>query len=129
MRCRLVLSAYLATSAACLPAWAADRVQTATPDVVLERVPPQLPENALATFEVAEGFRIEQVAAEPLVVDPVVMAFDELGRLYVVEMRGYSEQEKARLGRVRRLVDEDGDGHFEHSQVFIDDLSWPTAVP
>jgi putative membrane-bound dehydrogenase-like protein len=56
------------------------------------------------------------------------MAFDERGRLYVVEMRGYSEQEKARLGRVRRLVDDDGDGRFETSQVFADNLSWPTAV-
>ena len=41
--------------------------------------------DALASFEVADGFRIEAVAWEPLVVDPVAMAFDEWGRLYVVE--------------------------------------------
>jgi putative membrane-bound dehydrogenase-like protein len=124
----IVLSAYLATSVVILPARAADRVQTATSDVELERVAPLAPDDALATFEVADGFRIEQVAVEPLVVDPVAMAFDEHGRLYIVEMRGYSEQDKARLGRVRRLLDEDGDGRFETSQVFADHLSWPTAV-
>ncbi len=97
-------------------------------EVVLPRVPPMSPGEALEAFEVADGFRIELVAAEPLVVDPVAMAFDERGRLYVVEMRDYSEQDKARLGRVRLLADEDGDGRFETSRVFADGLSWPTAV-
>ena len=76
----------------------------------------------------AAGFRIELVAAEPLVVDPVAMAFDEQGGLFVVEMRDYSEQDKERLGRVRRLTDDDGDGRFDRSTVFVDGLSWPTAV-
>ena len=77
--------------------------------VVLERVAPLSPEESLATIEVADGFRIELVAAEPLVVDPVAMAFDEHGRLYVIEMRDYSEQDTERLGRVRLLIDENGD--------------------
>jgi putative membrane-bound dehydrogenase-like protein len=97
-------------------------------DVRLERVPPKSPRQALETFEIADGFRVEQVAAEPLVIDPVAMAFDEQGRLFVVEMRDYSEQDKARLGRVRQLVDDDGDGRFDTSHVFVDDLSWPTAI-
>jgi putative membrane-bound dehydrogenase-like protein len=98
------------------------------PVPVLERVPPKSPDEAMASFEVAKGFRLEQVAAEPLVVDPVAMAFDEHGRLYVVEMCDYSEQDKERLGRVRMLTDEDGDGRYDTSRVFADDLSWPTAV-
>jgi putative membrane-bound dehydrogenase-like protein len=100
----------------------------AASEYVLQRVPPKSPQEALAAFDVAGGFRIELVAAEPLVVDPVAMAFDEHGRLYVVEMRDYSEQDKERLGRVRLLSDEDGDGKFETSRVFVDGLSWPTAV-
>jgi putative membrane-bound dehydrogenase-like protein len=96
--------------------------------IVLERVPPVEPDESLATIEIADGFRIEQVAAEPLVIDPVAMAFDERCRMYVVEMRDYSERDKERLGRIRLLSDEDGDGLFEKSQVFADDLSWPTAV-
>lgn len=94
----------------------------------LPRVAPRSPQAALASFQVADGFLIELVAAEPLVEDPVAMAFDEHGRLYVVEMRDYSEQETERLGRVRLLTDEDQDGVFDHSDVFVDNLSWPTAV-
>src|SRR5437868_15320140 len=66
-------------------AWpgAADPVVAAEPTVRaqdLPRVAPTPPEKAIATFKVKPGFRIEQVAAEPLVVDPVAMAFDENGR-------------------------------------------------
>jgi putative membrane-bound dehydrogenase-like protein len=94
----------------------------------LPRVPPTPPEQALATFRVKPGFRIELVAAEPLVVSPVAMSFDEDGRLYVIEMRDYSERRPERLGRVRLLEDADGDGRFDKSTVFADGLPWPTAV-
>lgn len=94
----------------------------------LPRIPPTEPGEALKTFRVAEGFRIEQVAAEPLLTDPVAMAFDENGRLYLVEMRGYSEDDQALLGQVRVLEDQDGDGRFDRSHVLIDGLSWPTAI-
>src|SRR5690606_33552761 len=67
----------------------------------LKRIPPTEPADALKTFEVTPGYRIEQVAAEPLLNSPVAASFDEDGRLYVVEMRDYSEQDKERLGRVR----------------------------
>src|SRR5256885_17132381 len=50
---------------------------------------PLAPREELATFQVAKGFKVELVAAEPEVIDPVAMAFDEDGRLFVVEMRGY----------------------------------------
>ncbi|MEX0938367.1 MAG: PVC-type heme-binding CxxCH protein [Pirellulales bacterium] len=94
----------------------------------LPRIPPKSPQEAREAFDVQPGFRIELVAAEPEVVDPVAMAFDENGRLYVVEMRGYSEDGDKRLGRIRLLDDRDGDGRYEHSTVFLDDLSWPTTV-
>ncbi|MGH8247377.1 MAG: PVC-type heme-binding CxxCH protein, partial [Gammaproteobacteria bacterium] len=107
------------------------RLLAAEPDVVasqLPRVPPTPPEQALGAFKIKSGFRLELVAAEPLVVDPIAMSFDEDGRLYVVEMRDYSERRPERLGRIRRLEDLDGDGHFEKSTVFADGLPWPTAV-
>ena len=94
----------------------------------LPRIPPTSPQAALKTFRVAPGFRMELVAAEPLVVDPVAMAFDENGRLYVVEMRGYSEDGEQNLGRIRLLDDIDGDGIFDKSKIFVSGLSWPTAV-
>jgi putative membrane-bound dehydrogenase-like protein len=94
----------------------------------LPRIPPTEPVAALETFRLHEGFRIEQVAAEPLVTDPVAMAFDEQGRLFVIEMRGYSEDAEQHLGVVRLLEDADGDGTFEKSTLFAEGLSWPTAV-
>lgn len=94
----------------------------------LPRLRPLEPEEALGSFEVHPDFRIELVAAEPLVHDPVAMAFDASGHLYVVEMRGYSEQREEDLGAVRLLRDTDGDGTFDTSDVFLDGLRWPTAV-
>jgi putative membrane-bound dehydrogenase-like protein len=94
----------------------------------LPRIPPREPKVALESFAVAPGFRIEQLATEPLVEDPVAISFDENGRLYVIEMCDYSEQANDFLGKVRLLEDTDGDGRFDKSTVFADQLSWPTAV-
>jgi putative membrane-bound dehydrogenase-like protein len=109
----------------CHGALAAEPV--ADPDA-LPRIPPVEPARALATFEVKRGFHLELVASEPLVVDPIAASFDEDGRLYVVEMRDYSERRDERLGRVRRLVDTDGDGRYDQSTVFVDGLPWPTGL-
>ncbi|MDA7644975.1 hypothetical protein N8642_01295 [bacterium] len=102
--------------------------QPAVDSVELPSTPISGLEESLASLEVADGFRIEPVAWEPMVVDPVAMAFDEWGRLFVVEMRDYSERRPERLGRVRILEDRDLDGVMDHSTVFVDELPWPTAV-
>ncbi|HKQ39257.1 MAG TPA: PVC-type heme-binding CxxCH protein, partial [Verrucomicrobiae bacterium] len=95
---------------------------------LLPRTPPTEATNALSTFQIRPGFKLELAAAEPLVMDPVAMSFDEDGRLYVIEMRDYSERRHMQLGRVRLLEDTDGDGRFDQSTIFADDLPWPTAV-
>src|SRR5260370_1263545 len=86
----------------------------------------------LATFRVPTGFRVELVAAEPDVVDPVAMAFDEDGRLFVAEMRGYPNKGVGTgfitSGRIKMLEDRDGDGFYETSTVFADKLRFPTSV-
>ncbi len=94
----------------------------------LPRVPPTPPDAAVATCAVRPGFHVELMAAEPLVVDPVAMAFDENGRLYVVEMRDYSERRDEKLGRVKLLEDTDGDGRFDRASVFAEGLPWPTGI-
>ncbi len=94
----------------------------------LPRIPAKTPAEELASFEVAEGFKIELVVAEPLVFDPVAFAFDARGRLFVVEMIDYSEQATEQLGKVVRLEDTDHDGRFDKRVVFAEKLSWPTAL-
>ncbi len=91
------------------------------------------PEAELATFRLAPGFRAELVAAEPLVVDPVAMDWDDRGRLFVVEMRGFmpnvdGEGEDEPSGRVVVLEDHDGDGRMDESHVFLDGLVLPRAI-
>mgnify|MGYP003644305284 CR=1 FL=1 len=86
------------------------------------------PKDALGSFEVHAGFKVDQVAAEPLVADPIAIAFDEQGGLFVVEMRGYSEQYDENAGLVSRLEDTDGDGHYDKRSIYVDNLAWPTAV-
>lgn len=93
---------------------------------------PRSPREEQATFRVPKGFRLELVAAEPDVIDPVAMAFDEQGRIFVAEMRGYPNAGVATgfvtSGRIKLLEDRDGDGYFEKSTVYADKLRLPTAV-
>jgi putative membrane-bound dehydrogenase-like protein len=63
-----------------------------------------------------------------VVADPVAAAYDADGRLFVVEMGDYPFAEDRPDGRVRELIDADGDGRFESSRVFLDGLAWPTGL-
>ncbi len=106
----------------------------------LPGVPPTAARDAAKTFRVLDGFRMDLLAAEPLVASPVAMTYDENGRAYVCEMRDYPYTDKAHhkpgqenptdepIGRVRLLEDIDGDGVFDTSSVFAEGLSWPTGV-
>lgn len=92
------------------------------------RVPATEPADVFGTFEVRSGFQLALAANEPDIVDPIAMAFDEKGRAYVIEMRGYSEHRDDALGRVKLLTDTDGDGIFDESVIFKDGLKWPSAI-
>src|SRR5262245_57321533 len=94
----------------------------------LPKFPPVAAADALKTFQVRKGFRLELVAAEPLVTNPIALAFDEDGRLFVVEMNDYPERGEQRLGRVKRLEDIDGDGRFDRATLFAKDLRYPAAI-
>lgn len=91
------------------------------------------PAESLKTFKLQPGFKIELVAAEPLVQAPVAMAFHPDGSLYVVEMRGFmpnvdGKGEDQHIGRVTVLRDTDGDGKMDRSTVFLDGLQLPRAI-
>ena len=88
------------------------------------------PEEFIATAELPDDLRLELAAQEPAVVDPVGIAFDADGRMFVVEMGGYPQRPEGwpPLGRVKRLVDEDLDGYYETWTLFADGLPYPTSV-
>jgi len=104
--------------------------EAALPDYsdVLKRIPPRSPGDELETLRVHPDFEMQLIAAEPLVMDPMAMAVDEFGRMFVVEMRGYAENAEGHLGRVKLLRDTDGDGDMDQATVFVEGLSWPSAV-
>src|SRR5690606_4615459 len=87
----------------------------------------QTPTDPLSTFELAEGFQIELIAAEPLISDPVAMEIDEHGNMYVVEMHGYP-LDKSGSGKVKMLRDTDGDGVMDEAVAFADNLKFPTGA-
>ncbi len=94
---------------------------------------PLSPDEALASFELEPGYRIELAAAEPLIKDPVAMAFDDRGRMYVVENRGYpgpleGSAQPAPQGVVALLEDRDGDGRFDKRTDFAGDLTYPNGI-
>jgi putative membrane-bound dehydrogenase-like protein len=83
--------------------------------------------DALATFQIADGFKMEMVASEPLVTDPVDMEIDENGTMYVVEMHGYP-LDKSGSGNIIILSDENGDGTMDKRTVFKDGLMLPSSI-
>lgn len=87
-------------------------------------------EQALDTIRVTEGYEVELVAAEPLVRDPVDIAWDTGGRLWVVEMGDYPTGIGGKPGQgiVRFLEDVDGDGLFDRSTEFLQGLEHPNSV-
>ena len=131
----LVLGIGLCCATRLLPA----EEKTGNLEDALPHIEPLPPEKAEESFELLNGFRMELLAAEPLVYDPVAMEYDENGLAYVVEMSDYpytgpehdvawQEQTSLPIGRVRILEDTDGDGKFDKSDIFADKLSWATGV-
>jgi putative membrane-bound dehydrogenase-like protein len=92
---------------------------------------PLTPEGAQAAFRVAPGLRIELVAAEPDIQSPVAMAFDEDGRLWVVEMRDYPNgpaKGQPPEGRLVILEDRAGTGRYHLRSVFADELLYANGL-
>ena len=114
---------------ACSPlAW---RAQGAEPAGAAAVKSPLSPAASLAQFHLPPGLKLEIVAAEPEVVDPVAVRFDEFGRMWVVEMRDYPNGPapgQPPLSRIKLLEDRDGDGRFETVHVFADELLFATGV-
>lgn len=87
-------------------------------------------EETLESFMIDDRFEVEVFAAEPLVQDPVSMIFDEKGDIYVVEMPDYpfKPEEGPGAGRVKKLLDTDGDGVIDDYVVFADQITDATSL-
>lgn len=127
----------LAWNAACAHAQQGDHPgESQTLLVPKDQIPPSpvlSPTEALKSFRLKPGFRIELVASEPLVHDPVAMTWDPDGRLYVLEMRGFMPNadgvgEREPVGSVAVLDDTDGDGVMDKRTEFVRGLVLPRAL-
>ena len=79
-----------------------------------------------AGFELHPAFELELAAAEPVVVDPIDLAFDERGRAFVLELPGYPDME--RPARIVALSDRDGDGRWDRRRLFAADLGMADSI-
>ena len=90
---------------------------------------PLSPEESMKTFQLAENFKVEIFASEPLVIDPVSMQYDGDGNAYVVGMLdAYKDDSVKGKGKIVMLKDTNGDGRADTSTVFVDSLREATSV-
>ena len=94
--------------------------------------PPNKPysaEEAANRMTVPDGFTVEVVAAEPDIVNPVAMTFDEQGRIWVTESFEYPRRSAGKgRDRIKVLEDPDGDGKYDKVTIFADDLNIPSGI-
>ncbi len=90
-------------------------------------------EEELASFDLQPGYRIECIASDPLIHDPVAISWDEFGRLWVVEMTQImldadGTDELAPKCAIAVLTDSDGDGVFDQRTNFLENLVLPRSI-
>ncbi|MDQ6630535.1 MAG: dehydrogenase, partial [Verrucomicrobiota bacterium] len=89
------------------------------------------PQDSLAAIKVFPGFKVELVASEPLIEDPIAFDWSADGKLWVVEMRDYPlglDGKGKPGGRIRFLEDTNGDGRYDKSTIFLDDIPFPNGI-
>ncbi|HBI31284.1 MAG TPA: protein containing Coagulation factor 5/8 type, partial [Verrucomicrobiales bacterium] len=90
-------------------------------------------EEAQKSIELQDGYALDLVLSNPDIHEPVAMAWDGNGALYVVEMRTYMQDadasgEQTPKSRISRHEDTTGDGIYNKHSIFIDNLLLPRAV-
>jgi mono/diheme cytochrome c family protein/glucose/arabinose dehydrogenase len=91
------------------------------------------PDESLKSFNVPPGYHLELVASEPMVKEPVAIAWDGNAKMYVAEMLTYmldadATNERLKVSRISLLEDTDNDGKMDKSSVFIDSLLLPRMI-
>lgn len=91
--------------------------------------PPLSPQEAVRKMTVPEGFSVEIVAAEPDILNPVAMTFDERGRAWITESFEYPRRSAGPgRDRVKVLEDTNGDGTMDKVTVFAEGLNIPSGI-
>ncbi|MBI1831268.1 MAG: hypothetical protein HYR84_07460, partial [Planctomycetes bacterium] len=91
--------------------------------------PALTPQEAIKKMQVPPGFRVELVAAEPDIVNPVAMTFDERGRIWITESIEYPRRSAGPgKDRVKLLESTKGDGKFDKITTVIDGLNIPSGI-
>jgi putative membrane-bound dehydrogenase-like protein len=101
-------------------------------DTEPDKSPVMPADQAAGSFKAADGFKVSVFASEPEVRNPIAMAWDAKGRLWVAENYTYAER-SARFDlrhrdRVLIFEDTDGDGKHDKRTVFTDDVQMLTSV-
>ena len=90
--------------------------------------PPLSPTRSLKKVQVPKGYKIELVANEPLVKDPVAIDWSNDGSIWIAEMADYPSGKNGVSGRIVKLVDNDGNHLPDKREVLIEEISFPTGV-
>ncbi len=119
MRRPLLIAIVLAPLAAVGPA-ADDGLPPGVKNTQNVRDIPPSPQEAVRRFKPVDGFHVTLFAGEPDVRQPIALAFDDRGRLWVAECYSYPDWKKDGRDRILVFEDSDGDGKFDRRTVFWD---------
>jgi putative membrane-bound dehydrogenase-like protein len=91
---------------------------------------PLSPEQSMKLIQVPVGFELQLFASEPMIINPMAMAWDERGRLFVIETTDYPNEVRKEGGsdKIKLLEDTNGDGKADKVTVFAENLNIPTSI-
>ncbi|WP_341836492.1 PVC-type heme-binding CxxCH protein [Chitinophaga pollutisoli] len=93
---------------------------------------PLSPDSSAKLIQVPPGFELQLFASEPDIINPIAMAWDEKGRLWVIETVDYPNTVRGTEGqgddRIKICEDTDGDGKADKFTIFADKLNIPTSL-
>ena len=91
--------------------------------------PALTPDEAVSKMVLPPGFKLECIAAEPVVINPTAFTFDERGRIWVCESIEYPRAD-AGPGKdhIKMLESTKGDGKFDKFTIIKDGLNIPCGI-
>ena len=101
------------------------------PPIGTDGIAPKSPTESLQCIQTHPQFKVQLVASEPLIIDPVAIDFDLEGNLWIAEMHDYPLGMKGAYepgGRIKKLSDTTGDGQYDHATIFLENIPFPTGL-